>query len=365
MAMLRSSCRVTAICLSLLLALGADVCAQTHEDSGKVLVIGTKVAAPFAMKTDDGQWTGISIDLWKRIADQLGLKYQFVEEPTVNALIEATQVGKFDAAIAAITVTPDRERVLEFSQPYYVSGLGIAVSSRGYSIWVQIGWTLTSFGFLQAVAILIAIALAMGTLIWLFERRHNEDFGGGALRGLGTSMWWSAEAMTQASTGHLVPKTLPGRMLAVLWMVVSVIALAVFTAGVTSAITTAKLQGLVNDAADLPSVRVGAVMGSATIGYLSANRIRSVDFRTADDGLRALEAGAIDAFVYDRPLLSWIVLDRYASTLRMLDASFDPQTYAVAFPRDSALRKPTNIEILEATHSEWWKDILFRYLGER
>ena len=33
------------------------------------LVIGTKVAPPFAMKAEDGTWRGISIDLWLRIAD--------------------------------------------------------------------------------------------------------------------------------------------------------------------------------------------------------------------------------------------------------------------------------------------------------
>jgi hypothetical protein len=49
----------------------------------------------------------------------------------------------------------------------------------------------------------------------------------------------------------------------------------------------------------------------------------------------------------------------------VLDASFDPQTYAVAFPPDSTLRRPTSIAILEATSREWWKDILFRYLGAR
>lgn len=311
------------------------------------------------MKIGDDQWTGISIELWRRIADQLGLKYRFVEEPTVQALIAGTETGKFDAAIAAISVTPDRARVLEFSQPYYVAGLGIAVSSRSSSMWAEIGRTLTSFGFLQAVAVLIAIALSVGILIWLFERRHNDDFGGGTLKGLGTSMWWSAEAMTQASTGHLGPKTVPGRMLAVLWMVVSVIALAVFTAGVTSAITTSKLQGAVTEVSDLPSVRVGAVMGSSTIGYLNANRIRSSLYPTADAGLNALEAGVIDAFIYDRPLLSWIVLDRYASSVRVLDMTFDPQTYAIAFPPDSALRKPANIAILDSVNTDGGRILCF------
>ncbi|MGD9924555.1 MAG: transporter substrate-binding domain-containing protein [Pseudorhodoplanes sp.] len=47
------------------------------------IVVGTKEAAPFAMKGPDGQWTGISIELWRRIAEQQKLKFRFHEEETV------------------------------------------------------------------------------------------------------------------------------------------------------------------------------------------------------------------------------------------------------------------------------------------
>ena len=45
----------------------------------RVLVIGTKDAPPFAVKADRGEWTGLSIDLWKYIAEQLHLRYRFKE----------------------------------------------------------------------------------------------------------------------------------------------------------------------------------------------------------------------------------------------------------------------------------------------
>jgi hypothetical protein len=51
------------------------------------LVIGTKEAPPFAMKTIDDTWQGISIDLWRMIADQLHLHYRFAEAPDVQSLI--------------------------------------------------------------------------------------------------------------------------------------------------------------------------------------------------------------------------------------------------------------------------------------
>lgn len=352
------------LCLSFLYS-GGRALAQQAEAPDRELVIGTKIAAPFVMKTAEGEWTGLSIELWQRIADQLHVRYRFVEEPNIQSLLEGVESRKYDAAIAAITVTAARARKMEFSLPYYQSGLGIAVPSSGPAIWQQILRALVSVGFAQAVGALIGITLLVGTLVWLFERRHNEDFGAHGVKGLGTSMWWTAEAMTQASTGNLGPRTLPGRILAVFWMVTSIIAIAVFTAGVTSAITASKLQGIIRGEADLPSVRVGTVAGAATVDYLTANRIKSTPFKDIEEGLRALETGRVDAFVHDRPLLSWFVLHRAANRVEVIDDTFDPQSYAIAFPSGSELRWQVSIAALEISESDWWREALFRNLGER
>ena len=70
-----------------------------------VMVVGTKIAPPFAMKSDDGTWSGISIELWHRIAADLHLSYRF-EEVSLDELINGTAAHRLDGAVAAITVTP-------------------------------------------------------------------------------------------------------------------------------------------------------------------------------------------------------------------------------------------------------------------
>ncbi|MCK0198153.1 transporter substrate-binding domain-containing protein [Ancylobacter sp. 6x-1] len=360
--------RLVALILALFaltLPLHAEDAPAVPAPPGRTLVVATKEAPPFAMKGKDGTWSGISIDLWKRIAGQLNLDYRLVEEPTVKALIDQTAAGTYDAAVAAITITSPRARIVDFSQPFYATGLGIAVPLAAPSMWELLVHTLVSFGFLQAVGALIGLALLVGVLVWLFERNRNDHFKGAAGKGIGAGIWWSAEAMTQASTGHVAPTTMAGRAVAIVWMVVSVIALAVFTAGVTSALTTRQLQGLVNSAADLSRVRVGAVNGSATVEYLTAERIRFQGFATAQDGLKAMQDKRIDAFVYDKPLLAWIVLQQFSTSADMLDVVFDPQNYGIALPLGSPLRRDVDIALLDATHSDWWKTTLFRYLGER
>src|SRR5580700_9246599 len=208
------------------------------------LIVGTKQAPPFAMKAADGTWQGISIDLWRHVADELHLHYRFAEEPTVQGLIDGVAAGKFDVAVAALTVTAGRARILDFTQPFYATGLGIAVPIGGEASWLPIVHTLTSFGFAQAIMALVGLALAVGFLVWLFERHHNEDFGGGLAKGLSSGVWWSAMTMTQRSPGTFGPRTLPGRIVAVLWMIGSIVVIAVFTAGITSVLTIKHLQGV-------------------------------------------------------------------------------------------------------------------------
>ncbi len=145
----------------------------------------------------------------------------------------------------------------------------------------------------------------------------------------------------------------------------SIITIAVFTASVTSALTTRQIRGLVNGSEDLPRARVGAVSGSATTGFLDEERIRHRDFANAQDGFRALTSGSIDAFVYDKPLLAWTAEQQFPHQCQVLDTVFETQNYGMAMPAGSRYRKPIDVAILEAIHDEAWKETLFRYLGEK
>ena len=343
----------------------AQMAENADVSSQRELVIGTKEAPPFAMKAADGTWQGISIDLWRRVADQLHLRYRFVEEPDVQGLIDGVAAGKFDVAVAALTVTAGREQILDFTQPFYATGLGIAVPVGGEASWLPIIRTMTSFGFAQAILALIGLALAVGFLVWLFERRHNEDFGGGVAKGLSSGVWWSTVAMTQRSTGNFGPRTLLGRIVAIVWMIASIVTIAVFTASITSVLTIKHLQGAVHGVSDLSAVRVGALAGTSTEETLSNMRITYRKFATLQDGLKALRAHRIDAFVYDKPLLAWAIQQGFSSSIELVDATFAPQEYAFALPGNSPLRKTLDVAILDAIHGNWWEQTIFRYLGTR
>ena len=326
------------------------------------LVIGIKEAPPFSIKQTDGSWQGISVDLWREVAHNLKLRYRFAEERTVGALIDGAATGKYDVSIGALTVTAARVRALDFTSPFYSTGLGIAVPASGSLSWMPVLQAFMNVGFLQAVLALLFLALAVGIIIWFFERKSDE-FGGSIRKGLSSGMWWATAAMTRRGMVEYTPRTVAGRIVASIWTVTSIVAIAVFTAAVTSALTVRHLQGTVHSVQDLRTVRVGMVKGTSTHDALSELQISAHEYDTPRDGLIALRSHKIDAFVYDKPLLSWVVQQQFPATIEMLDTMFQPQHYAFAIPNDSPLRGALNIAILDAIQSVWWKQTITRYLG--
>src|SRR5262249_38310332 len=120
----------TAIVAAALTAMPTQVPQARAQDSrsseARELVIGTKVAPPFEMKAKEGAGQGLRSDLLRHIADQIDLRSRS-QETTLTGLIAGVADHSRDAAVAAVTITGTRERVVDFSQPFYNTGLGIAV----------------------------------------------------------------------------------------------------------------------------------------------------------------------------------------------------------------------------------------------
>jgi hypothetical protein len=81
---------------------------------------------PFALKTVDGSWKGLSIGLLDMIARDLGLEYELVEYDSFAEILAAVEKGKVDV-VTALAVTAPRETIVDFSHPILSTGSAIAV----------------------------------------------------------------------------------------------------------------------------------------------------------------------------------------------------------------------------------------------
>jgi len=141
------------------------------------LVLGTRVVPPFVVRQDDGTLAGIGIDLWRDFATDLGLELE-LRETDLAGMLDGLRDGSLDVAVAALTVTAERESYMDFSHPFYTSGLGIAVPHHAAGGWSMLR-AVFSWKFVQALAALLLVLAAVGIAIWLLERRANPgQFGG-------------------------------------------------------------------------------------------------------------------------------------------------------------------------------------------
>ena len=89
-----------------------------------VLKVGMDTFQPWAMKDKNGEFIGFEIDVARRLADDMGVKVEFV--PTAwSGIIPALLTGKFDVIIGGMGILPKRALKVNFSRPYDYSGMSI------------------------------------------------------------------------------------------------------------------------------------------------------------------------------------------------------------------------------------------------
>lgn len=338
--------------------------AQGQTPPSRTLIVGTKEAPPFAMKNPKGNWTGISIDLWNKIATELNIPFTF-KEMDLRGLIDGVANGSLDVAVAALTVTKEREQLFDFSHPYHVTGLGIAIALRNKSPWLAVLKRFFSAKFLGIMASLIFLLLALSFLIWWFEHKRNpQQFGSSLSEGISSGFWWSVVTMTTVGYGDKSPITSGGRIVAIIWMFIAIVIISSFTATITSTLTVSKLESPVHGPNDLPRAIIGTVANTTSEEYLRDRRLSFTSFEKATEGLRSLVEGKIEAFVYDEPILRYLVNKDFKGDLAVLDSTFERQYYGIALAQSSPLRESINYVLLEKIEAMAWQDTLYKYLGK-
>jgi len=335
------------------------------------LAVGTKVVKPFAFKSADGRWTGISVDLFEEMTRDFGYEIEWRESPSTDALVDEVAAGRVDLAVAAITMTPARAERVDFTNSMYQSGLGIAVRSEPQGAWAAFR-QLLSVEAIGGVAFFLGVLVGVGVLVWLLERRNNPDFEPQPRAGIWSGFWWSAVTMTTVGYGDKAPKTVPGRILGLIWMFASIILISSFTAAVASELTADRINSTVSGAGDLHRVKVGAKAGESPDRVLRGMGITPQSYGSVADGLAALANGEIDAFVHDAPVLQYEIVtgSELAGRVSVLPRTMRVEEYgiAVARPEDpnrrNDLRDRLNKALLASKIDGRLEEISRRYLGD-
>jgi ABC-type amino acid transport substrate-binding protein len=322
------------------------------------IVVAVKPVAPFVME-DNGHFTGYSIDLWNEVARTAGwTDVTFTKVDTVPEMIAALQSGKADVGVGALSITAERSKVIDFSHPFYDSGLDIMVKGGGAPSPLELLERLLSPALILTFGGIMIALIIVSHILWYFERKHNhEDFPHKYGEGMIESIWWTTCVLIGGMCMNKDPKGITGRVIGTAWALVGIAMISYLTATATTIMTVDTLGSDINGPRDLMGKPVATLQGTSADKYLQAQKMKVVEFTKLDDAVDALEAGKVKAVVYDSPVMMYYLAQHDSKELHLVGHLFDKQKYGFGLQSNSKLRQQLNSALLTVTETDFLQNL--------
>ncbi|KAK9948231.1 hypothetical protein M0R45_003817 [Rubus argutus] len=274
--------------------------------------------------------------------------------PENNDLLHRIQIGEFDGVVGDITITTSRTKMVDFTQPYIESGLVVVAPIRklNSSAWAFLRpftpmmWGVTGVFF-----------LVVGIVVWILERRTNEDFRGPPRRQCVTIVWFSFSTLffsQKEKTGSTL-----ARFVLLIWLFVVLILNSSYIASLTSILTVEQLSSPVKGIESLATGTdpIGYLKGSFAENYLTdelnIHRNRLVALNSPEEYEKALKvgpsAGGVAAVIDERAYMELFLSSRCGYSI--VGQEFTKMGWGFAFPRDSPLAIDMSTAILKLSEN--------------
>jgi ABC-type amino acid transport substrate-binding protein len=343
------------------LILAGSVLAPTHLLADHIVVL-VKPVAPFVME-DNGRFTGYSIDLWTEVARTAGwTDYEFKKVDTVPEMIDGLKNLQGDVGVGALSITAERTKVIDFSHPFYDSGLDIMIKGGGSpSIFELLARLFTPALVLTFLGIMVALVI-VSHILWYFERQHNhEDFPHHYGAGLIESIWWTTCVLIAGSCMNKDPKGITGRVVGTAWALVGIAMISYLTATATTIMTVDTLGSDISGPRDLDGKPVATISGTSADKYLQAQHMTVVECPTLDAAVDALKSDKAKAVVYDSPVMMYYLAQHDSKELHLVGHLFDKQKYGFGLQLNSKLRQELNSALLTVEETDFLDQLDKRY----
>ncbi len=195
------------------------------------------------------------------------------------------------------------------------------------------------------VLIFAFIVVFFGHLIWVVERRENEDFPAPYRQGIVESMWWSLATITGGDAEKRVQRPF-GRVIAATWLVFGLFLVAYVTGTATASLTVTELRGGIDELADMAGQPVATVEGTTADDYLTRQGFKRLTYPDVDAAIAALTTVQVDGVVFDAPVLMYKATTSGRGEVRVVGDVFQADKYGIALPIGSPWREDINEALL-------------------
>ncbi|XP_011691570.1 PREDICTED: glutamate receptor ionotropic, kainate 2-like [Wasmannia auropunctata] len=385
-----------------------DVYSQIVENlQNKTFIVTTLLSAPYCMRKDssekltgNAQFEGYSIDLIYEISRLLGFNYTFRLVPdgrygSYNAqtkewdgMIKELLEQKADLAIGDLTITYDREQVVDFTTPFMPLGISILyrkpikqppnlfsfLSPLSLDVWIYMA---TAY---LGVSVLLFILARFSPYEW--ENPHPCNGQSEVLENeftLLNSLWFTIGSLMQQGS-DIAPKAVSTRMVAGMWWFFTLIMISSYTANLAAFLTVERMDSPIESAEDLAKqtkIKYGALKGGSTAAFFKDSNFStyqrmwsfmdsakpSVFTGSNGEGVdRVITGKGSYAFLMESTSIEYVIERK--CDLTQVGGLLDSKGYGIAMPPNSPYRTAISEAILKLQEegklhmlkTRWWKE---------
>ncbi|XP_034232443.1 glutamate receptor 1 isoform X2 [Thrips palmi] len=383
----------------------------------KTYIVTSIMEAPYLMYKDPKRpeegYEGFCKDLADLVAKKLGITYKLVRvkdgkyghvnpdspkgwDGMVGELIRE----EADMAIAPLTITSERERVVDFSKPFLSLGISIMIKKpikQKPSVLTFLSplskeiWVCVIFSYI-GVSIVLFIVSRFSPYEWRLLQWGDEP-NTGAHRGPGpapapvvandfsilNSLWFALGAFMQQGS-DISPRSISGRIVGSVWWFFTLILISSYTANLAAFLTVERMVTPINTAEDLAAqtdVAYGTLVNGSTYDFFQRAKMtvykrmweymdshKEVFVNSYDEGIeRVRKRRGKYALLLESPKNEYTNERQPCDTMKV-GPNLDTKGFGIATPPKSSLREQLNLYVLELgengeltrLQNKWWYD---------
>ncbi|XP_045593286.1 glutamate receptor ionotropic, kainate 2 isoform X4 [Procambarus clarkii] len=373
----------------------------------KTLMVTSILADPYTMlketseqMTGNDRYEGFCIDLIQEISELLGFNYTIRiaadgshgkyddKKKRWNGMIGELLDQKADLAIGDLTITYEREQVVDFTMPWMNLGITILyrkptkkppnlfsfLSPLSLDVWLYMA---TAY---LGVSLLLFVLARFSPYEW--SNPHPCDQSPDKLDNefsLLNCLWFCIGSLMQQG-GDLLPKAVSTRIVAGIWWFFTLIMISSYTANLAAFLTVERMESPIESAEDLAKqtkIKYGSYYGGSTWNFFATSKMPtyqrmfsfmesqnpSVYTKSNEEGVkRVLKGDGQYAFMMESSSIEYIT-ERYCD-LTQVGGPLDSKSYGIALPPGSPYRTLLNSAVLKlqemgrlhALKRKWWKE---------
>ncbi|XP_077980092.1 glutamate receptor ionotropic, NMDA 2B-like [Glandiceps talaboti] len=293
-------------------------------------------------------------DLYLVDDDLYGVRY---DNGSWNGIVRDLIDGKADAAVAAVKMSTERFKVVDFSVPFMDVGVAVLVPKSSGVVLPHA--FLAPFDIALWVIVLVVTLNVAAVSVFVFEFCSPSGYDG-KIEGLkvpykskftlGRAVWMTWGILFNNSVPSKVPRSYTGKFMTNMWACFALIFVAMYTGNLAAHMiheeTHEKISGITDEKIQKPhSVEPPFKFG--TVGQTSVERLIETTNQkmfhymkefvqpSAEEASQALEKGKIDAFVYDSAVLENMQDKDPKCNLIMVGKVYGTTGFAIAFTKGS------------------------------